>query len=112
MFALVGRQGPGSHLIKLDLKLCLCRRLRLTQFHEEAHRRRGAGTAVRPEDDIIRVGVTPALEEVEEQMARLDVDVPAVRARGDLVQRRVAGLRRRTYRAVSLQKCDCLMRAL
>lgn len=64
---------------------------RLTQFHEEAHRRRGAGAAVRPEDDVIRVGVAAALEEVEEQVARLDVDVPAVRAEDSMVQHRVTG---------------------
>ncbi len=63
----------------------------LTQFHEEAHRRRGAGTAVRPEYDIIRVGVAPALEEIEEQVARLDVDVSTVGAEDRSVRCRVAG---------------------
>lgn len=88
MFALVGRHGPGSHLVRPDPKLCL-RGRGLTQFHEEAHRRRGAGTAVRPKDDIIRVGVAPTLEEIEEQVASFDVDVPAVRAKDNLVQRQV-----------------------
>jgi hypothetical protein len=36
-------------------------------------------TSIRPEDDIIRIGVVPTLEEVEKKMARLDVDVAGVR---------------------------------
>lgn len=37
-------------------------------------------TAVCPENNIVLVGVTPTLKKVEEDMARLDVDVSCVRA--------------------------------
>ena len=49
-----------------------------TEFHEEAHGRGRAGTAVRPEYDIVLTGIVPALEEVEKQMTGLHVDVSRV----------------------------------
>ena len=48
------------------------------KLHEESHGGRAAGTAIGPEYDVVGVGVVPALEEVEEQVARFDVDVARV----------------------------------
>lgn len=49
-----------------------------TEFRKQPDGGRPPGTAVRPEHDIVFVGVAPALEEVEEEVARLDVDVPRI----------------------------------
>lgn len=49
-----------------------------TELGEQPNGGRPAGASVRPEHDVVRVGVPPALEEVEEEVARLDVDVSRV----------------------------------
>lgn len=49
-----------------------------TEFHEKAGRGRPAGSTVRPEEYVIMIRSTPALEEVEEQVPHFDVDVSCV----------------------------------
>ena len=51
-----------------------------TELHEKPHRRGRARAAVRPENNVVRVGVAPTLEEVEEEMPGLHVDVPGERS--------------------------------
>ena len=51
-----------------------------TEFHEESHGRGCARAAIGPEDDIVRVGIASALEEIEEQVSSLDIYVARIRA--------------------------------
>lgn len=50
----------------------------LTEFGEQSNGTRAPGTAVRPEDDVVRVGIPSALKEEPEQMVRFNVDVPSI----------------------------------
>ena len=52
-----------------------------TKFHKEAHRRRATWTAVGPENYIIMLWVSSALEEVEEQVFGLDINISRICAR-------------------------------
>jgi hypothetical protein len=49
-----------------------------TILHEQTQRGRASRPARRPEDKVVLRPVAPALEEVEEEMARADVDVAGV----------------------------------
>jgi hypothetical protein len=52
-----------------------------TKLHKQPEGRRATGSTVRPEDHIVFVWVAPTLEEVEEQVTRLDINVSCVRPR-------------------------------
>ena len=54
-----------------------------TEFHEQTEGGRTARSTVCPEDNIVGVGITSALEEVEEQMASFDVDIAGIRPAGE-----------------------------
>lgn len=36
-------------------------------------------TSIRPEQDVVCIGIVPTLEEVEKEMASSNIDVPGVR---------------------------------
>jgi hypothetical protein len=82
--------GPLSSEIRhgpMHASALRCRKTRagrrLTELHEETDGGRAAGAAVRPEDDVVLGPVAAGLEEVEEEVAGLDVDVARVRAAMD-----------------------------
>ena len=51
-----------------------------TKFHEETQRGRTSRAPVGPKDDVVPLGVVPALEKVEEQVSCFYIDVSCVRA--------------------------------
>ncbi len=52
---------------------------RLTELHEETESRGTTRSTVGPENDIVGVGITTTLKEVEEEVSSLYVDVASVR---------------------------------
>lgn len=90
-----------------------------TEFHEQAQCRRSARPAIRPEHDVVRVGVTPALEEVEEQVTGFDVYISCVSTVNTQQRRRVSAsnvsrtqVKQTTHRTSPSQNCESLMRTL
>lgn len=53
--------------------------LRRTKLHKQSKGGRASWTTVCPEDNVILVRIISALEEVEEEVASLNVDVPRER---------------------------------
>lgn len=51
---------------------------RLTKLHEKAKSRRAARSTIRPEENIVRIRIASALEEVEEQMSGFNVNIAGV----------------------------------